>query len=218
MLSFKIFGIPTRVHWIFWVMMALLGGIGQKDMTPEKLQGVIIIVGVGFVSIMVHELGHALTARRYGARPEIMLHGLGGVATYPGVPMTRNQRLQVIAAGPFYGLALGVAAWLVWRFVLPASFVPSYHLRVLFAALMWINFVWTFLNVLPILPLDGGQFLETWMRGDKRKLRGQIGTGVAAAVVIYGLLHGQFFMAVMFGFLAYQNFQMSEGKPMKRLF
>ena len=166
----------------------------------------------------MHELGHALTARKYGARPEILLHSFGGLAIYND-RQTRGQRLRVIAAGPGYGLVLGSAALLVWFFLLPRlPFRPNDFLLELVWVLMWINIAWSLLNMLPILPLDGGQFLEAWMRGDKRRLRGQIGTGVAIAVVVFALFYGWFFVAIMFGFFAYQNYQVAEGKPMRRMF
>jgi len=216
MLRFTIFGIPTRVHWMFWVVGALLGGIGRGGMTPEAYQGVMIWIGACFVSILWHELGHALTARRYGARPEILLYGMGGLASYAGSSrITRTQNLRIIAAGPGFGLLLGAAAWLIWKFVLPPAGQMNVHLWYLFTALLWINIIWSLVNFLPILPLDGGQFLENWMHFRNPRLRGQIGTGVAVAVAAFGLMNHQLYIAIMFGFLAYYNYQISEGKRVK---
>src|SRR5210317_2266180 len=156
MLRFTAFGIPTKIHWMFWVVCALLGGVLSPNMTPERYQGVLIWVAVCFVSIMWHELGHALTARRYGARPEILLYGLGGLASYPsGVRMTRSQRLQIIAGGPGFGLMLGGTVWLLARFVLPPAHQMSYQLWVLVSSLIHINIFWSLVNLLPVLPLDG---------------------------------------------------------------
>lgn len=216
MLRFTLFGIPTKIHWMFWVVSALLGGIGGSNMTPDSYKRVLVWVGVCLVSILIHELGHALTARKYGARPEILLYGMGGLASYPNTGrITRRQRLHIIAAGPGYGLVLGVASWLVWKFVLPPAYELNHLVWALFLALMWINLIWSLVNMLPIYPLDGGQFLSTWMNGDKLVLRSQIGTGVAAAVAVYALLNKQTFMAIMFGLLAYQNYQMGLGRRVK---
>ena len=215
MLRFTLFGIPTKVQWMFWVVMALLGGIGRSGMNPEGMKLVAIFVGAGFLSILVHELGHALTARKYGARPEILLYGFGGLASYPDVGrITRNQRLHIIAAGPGFGLVLGAISWLLLYKLLPVSSIGIY-LFYLLNFLVWINIVWSLLNMLPIYPLDGGQFLGTWMNGNKMVLRSQIGTGVAAAVAVYAIMNKQIFMAVMFGMLAYQNYQMGLGKRVK---
>ena len=214
MLKFNIFGIPTRVHWMFWVICALLGGIASEGMTPMLYKGVMIWVGVCFVSILWHELGHALTARRFGARPNILLYGMGGLAINAG-GRTRRQNLWIIFAGPGYGLLLGGVAWLIWKFVLPPVPEMNYYLWRLFTSLMWINILWSLVNLLPILPLDGGQFLGTWMNGRKQRLRGQIGCGVATAVAVFGLFHSQIFVGIMFGFLAYQNYQIAEGRQVK---
>ena len=216
MLRFNAFGIPTKVHWMFWVVCALLGGALSPNMTPERYQGVFIWVGVCFVSIMWHELGHALTARKYGARPEIMLYGLGGLASYPSsVRMTRNQRLKVIAGGPGFGLMLGAAVWLIAKLILPPPAEMNYHLWVLVRALIYINIFWSLVNMLPVLPLDGGQFLGALMHEDKRQLRGQIGTGVAAAVAFLAIASGQTYLGIMFGLLAFTNYQISQGKQAK---
>lgn len=215
MWSFRIFGIPTRVHWIFWLSMAFFGGIGTRGMTPLGYQVVVIFIGAGFVSILGHELGHALTARKYGARPDILLYAFGGLASYPDSgKIRRNQRLEIIAAGPAFGFAVALVVWILQRFILPPNLI-GFHLSALLWALWMINFWWSVLNILPIYPLDGGQFLDTWMNGRNPRLRGQIGFGVAAAVAVYGLLNHQIFMTIMFGLLAYQNYQMSEGKRVK---
>ncbi|MFT4549615.1 MAG: stage IV sporulation protein FB [Verrucomicrobiales bacterium] len=214
MLRFTIFGIPTKIHWMFWATMALLGGIGRPGMTPMGYQAVAIFVFVGFISVLGHELGHAMTARKFGARPEISLYFLGGLASYPEVRMTRNQRLQVIAAGPGFGFAVALVVWLLQTFVLSDRLL-GFHMIVLLWALWTINFYWSLLNILPIVPLDGGQFLGTWMNGGRLQLRSQIGTGVAAAVAVYALFNNSFFMAVMFGLLAYQNYQIGLGKRVK---
>ena len=216
MLSFNVFGIPTKIHWMFWVVCALLGGVLQGNMTPQMYQGVMIWVGVCFVSIMWHELGHALTARRFGARPEILLYGMGGLASYPSnVRITRKQRMLIIAGGPGFGLALGISVWLLAKFVLPPAHQMSYHLWVMVTSLIHVNIFWSLINMLPVLPLDGGQFLGTWMRDRKSQLCGQIGTGVAAAVAFFAILSGQTYLGIMFGFLAFSNYQISQGKHVK---
>jgi stage IV sporulation protein FB len=74
MLKFSILGIPVGVDWWFWLMCILLGG-GFYAKAPEDWHRVAVWTAVVFVSIMVHELGHALAARRFGVKPLIKLHG-----------------------------------------------------------------------------------------------------------------------------------------------
>ena len=214
MLNFKLFGIPIRVHWMFWIVAALLGGIARPDMTPEKYKMVVVWIGVCFISILWHELGHALTARKYGSRPNILLYGLGGLAINSG-GRTRRANLHIIAAGPGFGLLLGGVSWLIWHFVLPPAHEMNNYLWALFTALLWINIVWSLVNLLPVLPLDGGQFLENWMHHRNPRLRGQIGCGVAIAVALFGILNRQIYIGIMFGLLAYYNYQVAEGRRVK---
>lgn len=72
-LRFGLFGIPIRVHPFFWLVGVFLGARGH----PSVL---IMWVGVLFVSILVHELGHALTMRYFGLRPHVVLYSFGGMA------------------------------------------------------------------------------------------------------------------------------------------
>ena len=216
MLRFTIFGIPTKIHWMFWVVCALLGGIAGSNMTPQLYQGVVIWIGVCFISILWHELGHALTARKYGARPDILLYGMGGLASYPNTGrITRNQRLQIIFWGPGFGLLLGGAVWLIAKFFLPPPREMNFHLWVLVTSLIRVNIFWSLVNLLPVLPLDGGQFMGAWMHDRDPRLRGQIGTGIGVAVALVALLNNEIYIAIMFGLLAYYNFQISEGKRVK---
>lgn len=101
-LRFSVLGIPVRVHPMFWLVGALLGsGAGPQ-------LGVIAIwIGCLFVSILVHELGHALAARSFGWPPDIVLHGFGGFARYsPGFGYTRRRAIWISFAGPLAGFGL----------------------------------------------------------------------------------------------------------------
>ena len=75
-LHFRIFGFPVRVHPLFWVVTVLLGLQGRAD--PFET---LVWVGVVFVSILVHELGHATLERTFGGHPWITLYSFGGLAS-----------------------------------------------------------------------------------------------------------------------------------------
>ena len=77
-LHFRLFGFPVRVHPFFWVVSLLLG-MGGRDRPIRS--NVLIWVAVVFVSILVHELGHAFMQRYYGGHPWITLYGFGGLAS-----------------------------------------------------------------------------------------------------------------------------------------
>ncbi|MBL9123796.1 MAG: M50 family metallopeptidase, partial [Planctomycetaceae bacterium] len=103
-LNFSVLGIPVRVHPLFWLVCLLLGG--DRDVSSALRW-----VGVVFVSILVHELGHALVARSYGANPWITLYSFGGLASYRGARTDTKSSIAIILAGPMAGFLF--AAFLV---------------------------------------------------------------------------------------------------------
>jgi membrane-associated protease RseP (regulator of RpoE activity) len=155
MLRFSLFGIPVQVQPWFWLTMAILGG-GDSANTRDALLRLVLFALAGFISIVVHELGHALTGRAFGARSAITLQAFGGYAEFSGAYFTRPQHFLVTAAGPFVQILLGVAIILVipdlWHLKSDAGYFWS--------RLAWISIAWAVLNLLPVMPLDGGQMLN----------------------------------------------------------
>ena len=99
MVRFSIFGIPVQIQPFFWVTLVLIGGALDAN-SPAAILRIAIFVLAGFISILVHELGHALTARKFGARSEIVLQAFGGYAAYSGVRLTRPQSFRRHRSGP----------------------------------------------------------------------------------------------------------------------
>jgi stage IV sporulation protein FB len=234
-LRFSILGFPVRVHPLFWVIALLLGsGSGNP------LYMLLWVLGV-FISILIHELGHALAFRRYGQEAEIILHFAGGLAVpqpvgfgmgYARVATTPNQQILISLAGPFAGFffavfvvfaslalggtvipntILGIIPFPIVR--LPASFAI---LNSFFMILLWVNIFWGLINLLPVYPLDGGQvsrnlFIQRdpW-NGVRTSLWISVITGAAIAVAGF-LALGSIYMAFLFGFLAFQSWQMLQG-------
>src|SRR5258707_350591 len=108
MLKFKVLGVPVAVTGWFWLATVFLGG-GTRAHSPEDWEGVAVWTLVGFVSILLHDLGHALVGRLFGASPAIQLHGFGGVTFLPGPHLSRGQNTLVSAAGPIVGLLFGLS-------------------------------------------------------------------------------------------------------------
>lgn len=202
MLRFNVLGFPVTIEPFFWLSCFLLGG----GLGIEGREGVIRIViwtVVVFISILIHELGHAFAARKHGAQPEIRLQGLGGVTIMRGGYFNRAQSIFVSAAGPLASLALGGLIWLVNR-AFPVS--DPYALR-LVGDFLWVNFFWTAINLLPILPLDGGQIVRELL--GPRRVQIAIGLGVVCSVLvgIWAFKIGLLFLGVLMLMLAYLNFQ-----------
>ena len=205
-MQFTLFGFPVRVELWFVITAVLLGGGLRPDTysSVANLAGIGIWVIVVFFSILVHELGHATTGRRFGAAPEIVLHAFGGAAIMHGSRFNRRQDLLVTAAGPGASVVLGSAALLALIY-LP---IPSPDVRETLVNLVWINYFWTIINLLPIQPLDGGLLLRTAL-GDRRlHITCTIGFAAATAVAILALLNQRVFLTLLMAMLAYENWRM----------
>lgn len=203
MIRFSLFGIPIEVQPFFWLTLVVLGGALQADSAREILHiGLFVIAG--FTSIMVHELGHALTARAYGASTRIVLQAFGGYAAYTGVRMSRLQSFLVTAAGPAIQILLGLLVMLVLRLSPSLSGDGRYF----FSILMFISFAWAILNLLPVLPLDGGQMLNAALGPQRIKITLWISIIVAVSVAIGLLVQTHSFLFPIFlGMFAWQAFQ-----------
>ena len=137
MLRFWIFGFHVAVEPWFWLTCFLMGGgLQPQAWSASHLAGIAIWAIVVFFSILVHELGHAFTGRRFGANPEIVLHAFGGAAVMHGARFNRRQDLLVTAAGPGASVVLGTLALLALLYLR----LPWPEVRGLLVELVWINY------------------------------------------------------------------------------
>lgn len=175
-IEIRLFGIPVRIHVWFLIVGFLLG-----MSLPEVSQSAIAFVGfiaIVFLAVLGQQLGHAITGRAFGWTPSIELVAMGGFTRFEGIESGKPwQRILMLAAGPFVNGALGLVCLLSFlRFgdALPA---PASLLLRLAAQ---IELIWAALNLLPILPLDGGQILLEGMRA----LAPERGPHIAGAIML----------------------------------
>ena len=211
MLRFRLFGIPFGIGFGFWIGSALLGG-GVAQGADASTNLLIWIVCV-LVSITVHELGHALAARHFGADPEIELHAFGGFTRMPGRMLSRPEDFCVTLAGPAAGFGLYLLTVLVrhWPGLMVGlatsdGVAASAALKAL-GHLWWINLVWTLFNLLPILPLDGGRLLSALLGPRRVQTTQTVGVFFAASLAVLAAMSQQLFMALFLGYLAFVNFR-----------
>ncbi len=142
-------GIPVRVRSSFFFVAALMAS-RRADATS-----VAIWMAASFASVLVHELGHAFMARALGRTPSIELNERGGLTSFAG-PTTLSawQAIVISAAGPAAGFVLGGFVYGLSH-TLPPD-VGEWRRRLLLDDLLWCNLGWGVLNLLPIMPLDGG--------------------------------------------------------------
>jgi stage IV sporulation protein FB len=153
-LRFRLFGMPVIVRGSFLVIAALIGFMGVGDAAQT-----VAWIAIVFVSILIHELGHAVTARIFGSNVVIELNGLGGLTRWsvPDGAVTPGRRSLIAASGSAVGLAFGGLIWLM-----AAQFSPYPPLTAfILESLIYVNVFWGLLNWLPIRPLDGGHLLES---------------------------------------------------------
>jgi Zn-dependent protease len=204
MLTFNLFGIPVRILPWFWITMALLGG-GLSANNSQSILNMFMFMGAGLISILVHELGHALTVRKYGLPTAITLQAFGGYASFPAGQLNRKQSFIVTAAGPAVQLALGILLLGV-RMLVP---VPEGSLlNVLMFYLIAISIIWAVLNCLPVYPMDGGQMMAAVLGPKRAHFVHLISAIVAVTIGILAYLYTtSFLLPIFMAFFAWQNWQ-----------
>lgn len=203
MVRFSLFGIPVLIHPFFWITLVIIGG-ARGGTSPAAILQIGLFVLAGFISILIHELGHALTARKFGASSEIVLQAFGGYAAYSGVRLTRPQSFAITAAGPLVQILLGVVLFVTLP-LLPGLNPNGTYFVVM---LMWISIVWAVLNLLPVLPLDGGRMLDAVLGPERIRVTLWITIVVAvlAAIVVYKIT-GRYLFPLFLGMFAWQAYQ-----------
>jgi stage IV sporulation protein FB len=192
----RLFGIPIRVEPVFLLIVVLLGLGPSFDAT--LLIGWVVVV---IVSILVHELGHAFAFLAFGSRPSIVLYGLGGV-TSARAPERRWQSVIVSLAGPLLPFVLmGIPAIVLSGTDWAAA---TDHREVLVRMVVWVNVWWGLVNLLPLLPLDGGHVAEQFVGARAARV---LTIAVAVPIGIYALSEDLPFAAVLALLCGYQAWQ-----------
>lgn len=206
-LRFRLFGMPVTVRTSFLIIAALIGFAGVNN-TEFTIAWIVIV----FVSILIHELGHALTARSFGSDVAIELNGLGGLTRWnvPGGEITPGRRALIAAAGSATGLAFGGLVWALASAFGPYGSLTGFILN----STIYVNVFWGLLNWLPIRPLDGGHLLETLLE-KVAPVRGEaiakvIFVATAAGALAFAIWQRLVFIAVLAGWLLLSEFATSQ--------
>lgn len=186
----RVFGISVRLHLTFLLTLAWLGlSFYAAGGGPVALQGILIIV-LAFASVLLHEFGHALTARRFGIQtPDITLLPIGGVARLERIPEVPRQELAIALAGPAVNAAIALVLYLALRTAGGEAAWQSTFAGRLLAINLWL----AGFNLVPAFPMDGGRILRALLaeRGDyaqATQTAAAVGQGFAFLFALLGLL------------------------------
>ncbi len=242
-IHFRLFGFPVRIHPLFWVASVLLGiPLTSQRLNDLATVWTATFVLVALVSILIHELGHAFAIRFFRCNSRIVLYHLGGLAiTEPKetapfameeeVGLRPRDKILISLAGPaagfvLAGLVIGVllACRIEFRFQWTAIGGPWWNLGnlraqneklwILAEQLLFVNFIWGLVNLLPVYPLDGGQVarellsLKNPRAGLEKSLILSIVVGAMVAVAAMTMLGFPYGLmpALMFAVLAFASY------------
>lgn len=229
----KLFGIEIRIHLTFFfllVFVVLTAGTSAQDTTASMRA--LGLVGIVFGSVILHELGHALVARRAGVPAKgIILLPIGGITILdeaqalpePGKSWQREIRIAI--AGPLVNLFLAGLAAAILPAVVPGLSLwsrPLVHSESLLRSLVWLNVYLGLFNLLPAYPMDGGRVLRALfsrrtdpIRATQRAVR--IGQAFSMLFIMVGMLittraesRADGYWLMMIGFFLFVGAQLEE--------
>jgi Zn-dependent protease len=199
----KVFGIPVKVDFTFLLVATMLASGRLKE--PVFLVEWIFVV---FISILIHELGHALVCRRFGLSPQIQLYAMGGLTSWSdNIRVSPQKNIAISLAGPFAGFFFFGVVYLssgIFSDVMDSEFGKQ-----LYKDLMLVNLFWGIVNLLPVLPMDGGHVIDSIEELVSKKTGGLIAPAfsfvVAAGAALWAFSISQFFMAILMGVFVWIN-------------
>ena len=223
-LPFRLLGIPVQLDLTFLLILPLLawligsqvplftrlfglpsGPLEQRAWMPYAL-GLIAAAGL-FVAVVLHELGHAVTARLYGVKVKsITLWFLGGVAQFEEMPRQPGAEAVVSIVGPIVSIAIAGVCW-VARHAMPSlDTTGNVATRFVLAYLVYTNVVLAIFNLIPALPLDGGRIFRSLLalklpHEQATRIAGSISRFLAIALGLWGLATFNIFLLLVAVFI-----------------
>jgi Zn-dependent protease len=229
----KIAGIKIQIHWSFtllliWVLLSNMKAGGE--MTSGLFN--VALVLVLFLCVTLHELGHALTAKRFGITTRsITLLPIGGVAALEKMPEKPAEELAVAIAGPAVNIIIALFLWIL----IPSSYYTGYNAAALenilsepswpaFFLYLWVaNIALIVFNLIPAFPMDGGRVLRALLGfrmsyAKATNIAAKLGQAVSFLFLIIGLFSNPFLVIiaifVYFGAFA-ENQMVQQGAQLK---
>jgi stage IV sporulation protein FB len=194
----RVAGSEIRIHLTFLILLAWIAIAGYvQGGAPSALDGVLFIIAV-FACVVLHELGHALAARRYGiTTPDITLLPIGGLARLSRIPEKPSEEIVIALAGPAVNVIIAgiLVLFLGARFTMEALVEVENPAYGFLARLAAVNIFLVLFNLIPAFPMDGGRVLRAILAfrlGRRRatEIAAMIGQGLAFVFGFLGLIGG----------------------------
>jgi Zn-dependent protease len=210
-----LFGIPVRFHYTFVFLLSLLF-VTEVGSDGEWARDILFIVAL-FVSVLLHELGHAAMARGYGLRTaEIVLYPLGGIAKFEKPPSWPVE-IWIALGGPAVNVIVAGALWLAANRVRGDAAIFLQQVATANALLASVN-------LSPAFPLDGGRIVRAVLclkrdEVEATNLATRLSRGISVMVAVFALFHGYFnvvIVALAVFVAAYQENSAATGRAMTR--
>lgn len=207
----KVANIPVKIHWSFLLLFVYVYYVGtQSGMDLEGILWMGLLVLAVFFCVVLHEYGHALTARRYGViTQDILLTPIGGIARLESLPEKPRQEFFIAIAGPAVNFAIALLlSLLIWT-VLPQKFIPIgdemtiiKHPSNFPILLFWLNITLALFNLLPAFPMDGGRILRAllairYSRTKATRIASFIGQAIAVGFFILAIFQSHFTLGLI---------------------
>jgi Zn-dependent protease len=206
----SIAGIRVELHVTFVLFVGWIAVTqGLLSRHPERALASVVLILMVFGCVLLHELGHALAARRYGIRTrDIILLPIGGVARLQRMPDKPAQEIVVAIAGPAVNVAIAALLWAALGGPGGQALVPLLRGGGLIETLLVINLLMVGFNLIPAFPMDGGRVLRALLAMrlsyvKATRIAALVGQGFALLFGVVGFFYNPNLMLVaLFVFLA----------------
>jgi Zn-dependent protease len=215
----KYFGIPLKVHWTFGLLLLYFTYFGYAN--GLSFQGILwfmLFVFSLFACVVLHELGHALSARYYGIETrDIILSPIGGLARLASMPHQARQELIIALAGPLVNVVIALVLWVYlylfveisWDEIALDGELPSFSVY-FWPILTLYNIILVVFNLIPAFPMDGGRVLRAllsyrYSRIKATRIAMWVGRLISLGFVALGLYTGSFTLPIIALFLFYAS-------------
>lgn len=209
----KVSGIAIKIHWTFLILLLFVAGaeLSRGGSTADVLFSLGFVLAI-FLCVVLHEYGHALTARHYGVTTDkITLLPIGGVANIKKMPKKPKQELIIALAGPLVNV---VIAGILALFLPLQELTQKENMGLteaptaenFFLLLLSINIILVLFNAIPAFPMDGGRVLRALLamrmpRLKATKVAARIGQFFSVLFIIFGFFYN--FWLVLIGVFVY---------------